>query len=486
MLIKGLIGYLPAQIIQGIVGFVALSLFTRLLSADDYGRYALALGLSSLVHTLLFTAIEAAMARFAAREAHDGREATLFGTLYGLCLAANIVLFGLMVVIYSAWPIHNQADELTKTAVLISLSSAGLRCLYKLVQEQRRAVGNVTAAAVLEITLNIGGLLLALALIKLGLGGGSVILGAGLIAGICFLLAGRNDLKTAIKGRFDPIAAKSYLSYGWPVAFSLILSLVIVSTDRWLIAYFLGETDVGAYHAAYSLASRILDVLFIWIGMAAGPAMIHAYETGSSEDFKKMADHQIGISWAIGLPACAGLIMVSPALSELLIGENLRSRSLSLIPVIAIGALMSGLMTYYSLQAFILAKKTKTLNLVILVPALVNIGLNLVLIPLQGLMGAAIATLVSFFIGFVISIIWGRRFIKLPLALPSLVKSSTGCLVMVGVLMLLPRPGGAIELLLLASVGALIYGIMGLITDLLGMRHGARTFLAQFLIKRSL
>lgn len=39
---RGVWGYLPANIIQGIVGFLTIVLFTRLLTPDDFGRYALA------------------------------------------------------------------------------------------------------------------------------------------------------------------------------------------------------------------------------------------------------------------------------------------------------------------------------------------------------------------------------------------------------------------------------------------------------------
>ena len=39
---RGVWGYLPANIVQGVVGFLAIIIFTRVLSADDFGRYALA------------------------------------------------------------------------------------------------------------------------------------------------------------------------------------------------------------------------------------------------------------------------------------------------------------------------------------------------------------------------------------------------------------------------------------------------------------
>ena len=71
MFFKGLWGYLPANILQGIIGFATLMVFTRVLTPEAYGQYALAFGLSSLVYTLVFTWMEAAMARFYIAESRD-------------------------------------------------------------------------------------------------------------------------------------------------------------------------------------------------------------------------------------------------------------------------------------------------------------------------------------------------------------------------------------------------------------------------------
>ena len=59
---RGVWGYLPANIIQGLVGFGAILVFTRLLSPDDFGRYALAISITTLVHVGAFSWLEASMA----------------------------------------------------------------------------------------------------------------------------------------------------------------------------------------------------------------------------------------------------------------------------------------------------------------------------------------------------------------------------------------------------------------------------------------
>ena len=101
---RGVVGYLPMNIVQGLVGLFSIVVFTRWLTPADYGVYALAFSAMSLAHTLVFAWIEAAMARFHAAEAQGDRLADLFGTLYRCWLAAA----GLFVVVAAAaliaWP----------------------------------------------------------------------------------------------------------------------------------------------------------------------------------------------------------------------------------------------------------------------------------------------------------------------------------------------------------------------------------------------
>ena len=46
---KGVWGYLPANIVQGLVGFGSIVLFTRLLTPAQFGEYALAFAAATLV-----------------------------------------------------------------------------------------------------------------------------------------------------------------------------------------------------------------------------------------------------------------------------------------------------------------------------------------------------------------------------------------------------------------------------------------------------
>lgn len=472
MFYKGLWGYLPANILQGLVGFATLWAFTRVLSPDDYGRYALVFGVSSLAQTMFFTWIEAAMARFYPVEGReDSLAPRLYGTLYrlfGLVMAG----FGLLCAVgLWLWP----ADGPLKMAMGFGLGCAVFRSLYKLVQEQRKSEGRVGQASIMDMAQTGGGFVLGLGCALAGLGGASPVVGGALMAALALPFAAREDWGRAMKGRFDAGRARVYLHYGVPVSASLILSLALYTVDRFLIAHYLNEAEAGAYHAGFSLASRILDVLFIWFGAAGAPAMVNALEHGGPDDLKKAARQQLTTMAFVLFPAVGGLIMVAPQLGTLLIGEGLRHDALSVTPLITIGALLSGLNTYYFLQAFTLARKTRLLVAAMAVPAVSNIALNLALIPVMGLMGAALASALSFGLGLISSWLLGLKTLALPVDVADLLKIGGSVAIMVAALWLLPPTGVTlVDLVIRALAGVVVYGAFAWVLDLNGVRGPAR------------
>ncbi len=101
------------------------------------------------------------------------------------------------------------------------------------------------------------------------------------------------------------------------------------------------------------------------------------------------------------------------------------------------------------------------------VPAVANLVLNLLLIPRFGLYGALWATTASYGVGAVAALALGRRAQPLPIPWDTLAKAGAACLLMAVAVLILPSPGGILELILKASVGAAVYGgvVLGLNVD---------------------
>src|SRR4051812_22317084 len=150
---KGVLGYLPVNIVQGVVGLLTIYAFTRLLTPDQYGTYALALSVTMLVHTLTLTWLEAAMARFQPREAKQGGLADHFATIY----RAWFVIAAALGITASAALIVLSLPEPLKIALVFGLLTTFAKGLVRLAQEHRRASGQVASAALVDMVFTGGG-----------------------------------------------------------------------------------------------------------------------------------------------------------------------------------------------------------------------------------------------------------------------------------------------------------------------------------------
>lgn len=464
---RGVVGYLPANLVQGVTGLLTIVAFTRLLTPQAYGVYALAFSVMSLAHTCLFVWLEASMARFYAPESDAGRLPAHFATLYRAEAVFGLIAPTVGGAILWLLPIGHEL----KIAIGAGLLAIPLRSLAKMIQERRRAAGEVRAAAALDMAQSGGAFLIGLTLAWAGLGGASPLLGLGGAALLCVLWTLPKELGHAPGGAFEIERARAYAGYGLPVALSLILALALATTDRFLIAGYLGEASVGVYHAGYSLSNRTLDVLFIWLGMAGGPAAIAALERGGKAALTAQAREQASLMLLVCVPAAVGLALVARPLADVMVGPDLREGAAQVTPWIAASGLFAGLTTYYFHTAFTLARRTGLLLAAMAAPAAVNIGLCLVLIPSYGLSGAMWATTASYGVGLLASFALGRRVMALPIPWDTLWRCAVATAAMTAAVIALPAFGGVVELLLKAAVGAVIYAAVAFLLDAGGARQ---------------
>lgn len=470
---RGVLGYLPVNLAQGLVGVLTIVVFTRVLSPADYGVYAVAYSGLVLTHTALFTWTEAAMARFQAQAREAGETAQHMSTLYrawGLLGLGFPVIAALALLLL---PINGTL----KWALLAALAAVPVRSLIKMVQERRRADGEVGSAAMLDIVQTVGGFAAGVACAIAGLGGASPLIGIAAVSAISLVAVLKDELKLTRGGGWSGPRARAYAGYGLPVSLSLILSLIIATTDRFVLTGFLGEAATGVYHAGYSLANRTLDIVFIWLGMAGGPALVAALERGGRPALEQAAREQARFMILLTVPAAVGLALVARPLAEVLVGESMTYEAAKVTPWIALGGLMSGLTTYYLHQAFTLGRRTRQLLLAMTLPAGLNLALNLLLVPRFGVLGACWATAASYTVGALASWGLGRGVLALPIPWRDLAKVLLACAPMAMVVPLVPTLGGIVELLAKATVGATVFGACAWVLDAAGVRAQGRTIL---------
>lgn len=455
MLGRHLLGYMPVQAAQVLVGFGGVAVFTRLLSADDYGRYALAMALLSLIHMGVFTWLEAAIARFHARAEQRNRLRDHFATAYGMY--GVMVLAGTAVI--APVLVFASFDPRLKTALVFACVSLLLRALLQIGMETHRASGHVGRYSALESGYLMLGFVTGIGLIFVtDLGAAGIFAGTALAAALMLVVDLPVMLRRARGGRRQVVRAAAYARYGAPISVSLVFEHLLSVGDRFLIAAFLGQGAVGMYAAGYGLADRLIDVIFIWFGAAVWPLTIKALERDGEQAAKDVAERAAGLMALIAFPAAAGLALVAEALTTVVIGESVREQAAVILPWIALSGLMNGMMTYYFHEAFTLKRRTGVMALIMAGAAALNLGLNLLFIPMFGIAGAAAATVIAYFIALIICAVLGRRHFRLPLPWMEWIKAASASVIMAAGVYALPDIETAwIRLIVQAATGLIVY-----------------------------
>ncbi|WP_199200415.1 oligosaccharide flippase family protein [Alkalicaulis satelles] len=467
MLNRHLLAYLPVYAAQAVVGFGSVIVFTRLLTPDEYGRYMLLLAGAALIGTAVFTWLDAAVARHHARcEARGRMPGHLFTAwrIYGVLALVSVLLAGAVIALIPM-------DPALRTACAFALAYTVIRSGVTLAMETRRAARQAGRFSALETFTLAAGFGLGVVFAHAGLGAAGPFAGMALAGLIVLLIEAPIHLSRARRDRADAPRAIAYFAYGGPVAFSLIFEHLLSVGDRFLIAAFMGEAAVGAYSAGYALADRSLSIIFLWLGMTTGPLLVAALEHEGREAARAVARRTGALMGLLGFPAALGLILVAEPAAHWLIGAEIAGEAAGIIPFIALSGLMNGIMTFYFHEAYVLGRRPRAMAAVMTAAAGLNLALNLVLIPLMGLTGAALATVISYGAALSVCVIHGRSVFPLPIPSGDWLRAGAAALVMGAAILALPDLGSApADLFARIAVGAIVYAIAALALDAAGCR----------------
>lgn len=164
--------------------------------------------------------------------------------------------------------------------------------------------------------------------------------------------------------------------------------------DRLMLGYFIGASAVGIYSIAYGLASLLL-ILLVPVRNTFFPEFSRLLESGQEGKVEMYTIRGIQFFLALAIPGVVGLFFVSEPLISLF-ADTTNSPSVSeIVTVIGIGIILKGVSELQSTGLFA-AKMSKPVALTWGGATIGNILLNIVLIPIIGVAGAAVATAVTY------------------------------------------------------------------------------------------
>jgi O-antigen/teichoic acid export membrane protein len=413
----GLVG--AALVGTSLLGFVRLPILTKGLGADSFGTWATILAAVSLLTPLAVLGLREATVRFLAAEKDKDRIRDDFLSVVFVVLAAGSILS--LIVVLCSGPLASLSDDPDNSSLFILGSFMIITHALSLVTlAYFRTFRQMKWFSFLRIGTAMCDLGLLACFVSLGWGvegaiAASLASGALLIA-ICLFIALR-QVGIALPS-FSKIG--SYLKYGLPLVPGAAAMWIIHISDRYMILHFMESSDVGVYHAAYGLAG-LLTMLLVPVGTVLFPTVSKSYDEGDMDKTKKYFKYSHKYLMMLSIPAAFGISVLAVPLLRLLTTDEFVSGS-NVVPLVA-----SGLVVYnvYQICVYIigLAKKTHLVLRLLSISAGLNIVLNFLLIPHMGILGAAVATLVSFTVLAILTAVVGFRYLRFDLSWLFLVRS---------------------------------------------------------------
>jgi O-antigen/teichoic acid export membrane protein len=199
--------------------------------------------------------------------------------------------------------------------------------------------------------------------------------------------------------------ALSMLKYSIPMIPNTMFWWITNVSDRYLVTYFMGSEYNGLYAVAYKIPSIVMLVSGIFMDAWQMSAVTETKARGRF--FTKVFQSYGALVFIVG----SGIILTCKVLMKLLASEEFYA-AWQYVPLLVVATVFSCFVNF--LGTVYMVEKRSVLSLATTAAgAVLNIVLNVVLIPHYGVNGAAFATFFSYFLVFLLRAWNTRRFIPI-------------------------------------------------------------------------
>lgn len=411
--------YTLSKIISAVLGLLSISLFTRLFDADSYGNYLLFVSYVVLVCSLFFSWHKLSVYRYYHK--YKKRYSSFLKTSYlSFFIIVLIIILGSSVLYF--FPFQNQYHiiNLLPFFVLASIFKSNFdlnQSLFNISRKDYLFCLNIIIRPLLFValslffhhTLKINDYALIYSLIL------SLLITAVVSNFLIF-----NNIQSGI---YEKTIITKFYSYGFPLTGLFIFDYILTFSDRLLIGHYLGSDMVGIYGANYDLIKMMVLFGMIVQGYIIYPELNKTFEKNDLSSVKKIMKFNSNIFITIFLPLCIFIIYFNNSISTVFMGKQFSILSSELIPLFSIMFLFWGIKIYHIDYIFQLTEKTSYLMYILLFGSLINLFLNIYLIPRFELLGAAYATLLSYFIILFASFFVSRKLLKVVIDFKIIIKT---------------------------------------------------------------
>ena len=401
------VAYIIVSILPFITAFITLPIYTRYLDPNDFGLVAIITTFGSLVGISMSLQLNTALPRLYFDEDKGGVR-KLFSTIfYSVMIIAGSLMLLISIVgdiiVTSLFPsIENEYFPLFFIGLFTVFLAQLSMVIHRLLIVQERGGVVLKRTLIVQPIGLIAGIYLV-AYLKLAVLG---VLVAVLITTLISLLINVWVVRNYFVKAWDKKRFKESFAYSWPIIPHALGGYLFMYSDILIMEKYLPLAAIGIYAVAERF-SQILKVIVNAFGTALSPNFMRL---AKESEIKAVNTFKVIISlWLfLILTIWLFLSLFATELVSLLTDEKYHEAHIY-IPLLAAAYIFRGFYVFSSYPIFY-TKNTKIIPKITLLAGLLNVALNILLIPIIGIMAAVITTFLSHMLTAILAHYYSKKY----------------------------------------------------------------------------
>ncbi|MDD4606790.1 MAG: flippase [Patescibacteria group bacterium] len=377
-----------AYVIQKVIAFVYFALLARFLGAGDVGKYVFALSFTTIFSVFVDVGLNSVLTREVAKQ--KDKSNVFLKNVFTFKLIASVLIYGAIVLVINLLGYQTITKQLVYLAGLVMILDSFTLSFYAIFRGHQNLKYEGIGTIIYQIIVMTGGGIAIFLKLPLHVFI-SVLILASLFNFSFSLILLYKKLNIQLGWQIDKPILKFLLTITIPFAIAGIFIKVYSYMDQVLLSKLAGDTALGFYSVGYKLtfALQFIPAAF---GASIFPALAEFYVQAReklSQTFEKAISYLSVLAFPISV---GGFILADKIILEIYGPEYQASILVLQILICA----MFFIFINYPLGSILNAcdrQKNNTINIGITM--VVNIILNLILIPRYTYLGASIAALIS-------------------------------------------------------------------------------------------
>lgn len=370
-----------------LIYLVMTPFYSSWLTTSEYGKYDLIATYISLCVPFVTLQLDQAIYRFSIEHKQYSNY------YYRMIIKAIIPLMAFMSMVVYMVMIH---FDMTTNLILYFIGYFIAMAFYNVNAEYLRGNGKLREYSTLNITTGVLSVLLSITAVRiLHLGVAGLLLAFACSYGITWLIA-QIAFKPFTVIQTDETSIKELLKYSIPLIPNNISWWITNVSDRTIINIIQGNY----YNGIYAICCKIPTMLSIIFGIFNLSFQQVALQDVQPEEQKSYFNKLIKRVIKILFTGSVCIVGLTPLMYHLFLKEEYWE-GIICVPILLCGAVFLSIAQYMG-DILLVKKNTKAIGGSTICAALVNIVLNLLMIPKWGIMGASLATMISYVVMFLL------------------------------------------------------------------------------------